>query len=327
MVGSGASCSYGLPGMGALAAHLRETVPLQAGAFDEDSVNAWERVASALDGGKGLEEALGSGGVPNVLADILTEITARFVQDAEGSAIESIVTDPAVSAFGRLFVHLLKVSDVVEVVTTNYDRLIEVHAAKAGVRIDSMFYGHTIGRLDEELSRGELLKREIVPGKGARYSLRLRPHIRISKPHGSLDWFASNDDHYRSDLNIPGARLIVAPGGNKYRLGYDVPFDQQRNRANSAINGASAMLFVGYGFNDDHLQTHLKRKFPEVPSVILAHKLTDSSRKYLRLNPHAIGIESVADGSRSALTRGADQIEIDGAIWDLEVLNKEVLGI
>ncbi|OZD53579.1 hypothetical protein CH268_27195 [Rhodococcus sp. 06-1460-1B] len=313
--------------MGELASHLQAEVPRHIRKLDVDAASEWRRVSSALDGGKGLEDALGTGGLPEALVDAVTAITAQFVQEAEGNAVESILNSADVSPFGRMFLHILKACEIVDVVTTNYDRLIEVHAAKAGVRVDSMFYGHTVGRLDEELSRGELIKKADFTGRNIRNTLRMHPHIRLSKPHGSLDWFSTNSEYFRSDLKIPGSRLIVAPGGNKYRIGYEVPFDQQRNRANSAIQKASSLFFIGYGFNDDHLQTHLKRVYPQVPSVILSRTLTSSSRDYLKLNPQAVGIEAASDGKHSLISRGAETIEFEHAIWKLEDLNERVLGI
>jgi hypothetical protein len=47
---------------------------------------------------------------------------------------------------------------------------------------------------------------------------------------------------------------------NKFRSGYESPFDKHRERANEEIDRASRFLILGYGFNDDHLETHLKPK-------------------------------------------------------------------
>ena len=126
---------------------------------------------------------------------------------------------------------------------------------------------------------------------------------------------------------MPGARRIIAPGGNKYRLGYEAPFDVQRNRANQAIDRASTLLFVGYGFNDEHLQTHIRPRFPGVDAVIVSRNLTENAQKYLALNPTAIGIEAADDDSHCRVTQGPDVVEFDLPLWDLEHLTKEVLGI
>ena len=327
VVGSGASNGYGLPGMSALASYLVGAVPAHLVDLGNDCQVEWDRIANELKADAGLEAALGNGSIPGELIDLITDLITKCIKESESAAIASILGAPEVSTFGRLFGHILKTAPVADVITTNYDRLIEVHAAKAGVRVDSMFYGHTIGRLDAALSRAELFRIQTVAGRPRATSLAPRPHVRLSKPHGSLDWFTHNDRHFRSDLTVPGSRRIIAPGGNKYRLGYEAPFDAHRTRANDAIDKASALLFVGYGFNDDHLQTHLRSRFPQVPAVILSRTLTENARTYLGLNQTSIGIESDSNSGGCRVTQGSTVLELNTPLWDLNHLVKEVLAI
>lgn len=326
VVGSGASCALGLPGMPALAAYLIAEVPARVSALSPESATSWTEVADALNAGKGLEETLLTVSVPDDLALVVTEVIADCVLAAEQRAIAGILTDASISAFGRLLLFALQATPALDVVTTNYDRLVEVHAARAGVRVDSSFYGHTVGRFDPVLSREELLQMQRSSVRGHRNIVIQRAHVRLSKPHGSLDWYSHEGQHYRSDLSLGGSRRIVAPGGNKYRLGYEIPFDAHRTRANDAIDKASALLFVGYGFNDDHLQTHIVDRIPHVPTVIVSKELTDQAREYLGLNSSAVGIESGADSNESHVTCGSSIISIDKPLWDLEYLVKEVLA-
>ncbi|WP_425273126.1 SIR2 family protein [Rathayibacter festucae] len=327
IIGSGASCAYGLPSMSDLAQHLLETIPGKLPSEDQQSELEWTRIASALADQSALETALGVNPLPDALVDLLmTEVGIRVAR-SEGAAIANIFGSE-ISPFGRLFAHILRSAQIVDVVTTNYDRLIEVQAARAGIRVDSMYYGHTVGRLNAELSRDELLMTGTSIVRSSRtVLLRPRPHIRLSKPHGSLDWFEQGGDYFRTDLAIPGSRQIIAPGGNKYRLGYEVPFDQQRQRANQAIDAAASLLTVGYGFNDEHLQTHLERKFSQVPAVVISRTLTENARAYLQSSSRAIGIEALGDGSRCVVSTADDSLEIDLPLWDLNHLAREVLSI
>lgn len=326
IVGSGASCALGLPGMPALANYLVEHVPGRLAAIIPSCKSEWESIALQLGAGLGLESAMISNPIPDALSEVIAELIAECVSEAEQRAIDNILTNNSPSAFGRLFDHILQTAPVVDVITTNYDRLIEVHAARAGVRVDSMFYGHTIGRFSATFSQEELMHAQTVPGRGRNARLTPRPHVRLSKPHGSLDWFKYQGQHYRSDLPFPGARRIVAPGGNKYRLGYEIPFDAQRTRANTAIDNASAMFFVGYGFNDDHLQTHIHERLPQVPTLVTSRTITENARQFLALNPKAIGIEAATNASRSHVTQGNREVILDLPIWDTEHLVKEVLA-
>lgn len=327
VVGSGASCAFGLPGMTALASFLIQEAPGRIVGLDQDSVDNWVTLSGLLQQSTDLESAMSSTAVSDSLSDVLGQLIADCVLEAEKAAIDQILNSPTVSAFGRLFSHLLQTAPTLNVITTNYDRLLEVQAARAGVRLDSMFYGHTIGRFDSDLSREELLYPQTPAGRGRTTQFAYRPHVQLSKPHGSLDWFSQGNTHYRSDLDVPGIRRIVPPGGNKYRLGYEVPFDAQRNRANAAIDKASALLFVGYGFNDDHLQTHIQSRVYEVPTVILSRTLTAKAHEYLALNESSVGIEAGDDLSRSRVFRDGVVAELDEPIWDIEHLVQEVLKI
>lgn len=326
VVGSGASCAYGLPSMGILADHLVRAIPSRT--LPADSASVWDRIADKLSQGIDLETALGPGSIPDDLAQVLTGVISDVVGAAEGPAIEKILTATAESAFGRLFKHALRATSCIDVITTNYDRLLEIHAARADVRVDSMFYGHTIGRLDPKLSKEELLEPSGTLGRGRSPRTTARPHIRLSKPHGSLDWYeGAAGTYHRTDLVMSGSKQIIAPGGNKYRLGYEIPFEAQRGRANAAVTNSTALLFIGYGFNDEHLQTHLKPRIGQVPSVLVAKKLTDKAHDYLKLNATAIGIEEDPATGDCIATRNGESLTIAHPLWDLESLSTEVLGI
>ncbi len=313
--------------MGRLATHLLEEIPKRYSTLVAGAQTAWDRISVELTNGAGLETALGSDVLPESLVEILTSEIATLVRHAELAAIGQIMDADAVPALGRLLDHTLKVSDITDVVTTNYDRLVEVHAARAGVSVDTMFYGHTLGRLNASRSHDELLRPRTVPGKASAMQLATWPHIRLAKPHGSLDWVSHHDQLLRSELEIPGTKQIIAPGGGKYRLGYEIPFDAHRNRANDAIDGASALLFLGYGFNDEHLQTHLRHKFPQVPVVIVAKELSANAKEYLALSDSAIGIEAGSTDDHCRVIRGSTTVYLDSPLWNLEDLVKEVLGI
>lgn len=93
VVGSGASCHYGLPSMGALAAHLQQTVPAKPDSLCEEGKSQWQRISEELAGGAGLESALGEGSLADTLADQLTSAIASHVKEAEAAAISQILTD------------------------------------------------------------------------------------------------------------------------------------------------------------------------------------------------------------------------------------------
>lgn len=328
IVGSGASSAQGLPGMGDLAEHLLQNVPKQISIRSLACLPDWVPIAKLLEEGKGLEEALAAGVTDPELADLIAEQIAACISEKELDAVTNLLESSENPVFSRLFLHMIKTSSTVDVITTNYDRLLEVQAARVGIAVNSMFCGQTVGKFDPDQCDRDMLRPDNQVGKRRNPTVYKVPHIRLSKPHGSLDWFTFGNGHFRSDLAVKGARRIVAPGGNKYRQGYDVPFDQQRERANSAIDRASALLFVGYGFNDDHLQTHINEKISQVPSVVVSHTLTDSARSYLANNHLCLGIESRgATDEHASAVKGGQVAVIERPIWDLDQLLKEVLSV
>ena len=327
IVGSGASSALNLPGMGDLAKFLQANIPRAISSESLKCLPQWKPISERLERGAGLEDALATGVGSDELSALIASQIADCILEEEISAVEKLLSDNEIPAFSRIFQHILKITKSVDVITTNYDRLLEVQAARVGISVDSMFYGQTVGRFDQDQSSKAMLRPDNQPGKRRVPTVQTVPHIRLSKPHGSLDWFSYNGQHYRSDLAFPGARRIVAPGGDKYRQGYDLPFDQQRERANNAVDSAEALLFVGYGFNDDHLQTHIKDKMRKVPSLVLSRTFTDNAREYLSTSPKALGIEADdADKGCAHVQRGGAETVIDSPIWNLMDLVKEVLG-
>lgn len=327
IVGSGASSALDIPGMGALAKHLQENIPKAISSKSLKCLPQWKPVSDRLEQGTGLEDALVNGVDSDELATLIATQIADCLLKEEIGAIEKLLSDNETPAFSRIFQHIFKTTKSVDVITTNYDRLLEVQAARVGIAVDSMFYGQTVGKFDQVQSSKAMLRPDNQPGKRRVSTVQTVPHIRLSKPHGSLDWFTYNGQQYRSDLAFPGARRIVAPGKSKYRQGYDVPFDRQRERANSAIDSAQALLFVGYGFNDDHLQTHIKDKIREVPSLILSRTFTENAKKYLSTSPKALGIEADTSNRKfSHVQKGDTETVLNRPIWNLMDLVKEVLG-
>ena len=324
IVGSGSSNAFGLPGMPQLADHLVKNLVSAFAAGSKPDLQ-WAQIKQRLSSGAGLETALkGIDLAPELASGIGIQIS-ECIEDSERAAIAEIVQSPTTHPYGRLLTELMKGVGVLDVVTTNYDRLIEVASAAAGIRVDTMFHGSTLGLLDATQSKLEHLRRE-TPTRG-KERISFAPHVRLAKPHGSLDWHEIGGRVFRSDLRLDGSRKIIAPGDGKYLAGYEVPFDAQRERANAAIDKASGFFALGYGFNDDHLQTHLKTAFSAVPSVVIARTLSPTARQFLSASTKAVGIERAPDGSGSVILTPGGTLAVNEQIWQLDELLKKVMSI
>jgi SIR2-like protein len=323
VVGSGLSCAEGLPGMGALADYLEQNI--QAGLSDEDKT-LWTKL-SPLIAAKGLEAALISKPPSASLEASIVAKTAELISQREREIVAEVFNEGRTLRFTKLLKHLLKPSIGVPVITTNYDRLLEIASEEAGLGVDTLFVGQFAGHLNELESRLGFCREVTLKGRSVQY--RFRERVNIFKPHGSLDWYHRNGKpvRYAGDLKLP--RLIITPGLNKFRNGYESPFDRHRERGNGAIDKASRFLVLGYGFNDDHLETHLTpRIMGGAPTLLLTHSLSENALKLVHAHSNVIAIQQGVESGTEGSSIFIDKVESfvpNLALWDLNTFISEVL--
>ncbi|MBA1363911.1 SIR2 family protein [Burkholderia gladioli] len=323
IVGSGLSCAEGLPGMGELACYLQANI--ETDLSDGDKV-LWTQL-SPLIKANGLEAALLSKPPTPTLEAAIVAKTVELIAQRERDIVAEVFAKDRILRFTRLLKHLLKPTTGVPVVTTNYDRLLEIAAEEAGLGADTLFVGQFAGHLNEQESRLSFCREVTLKGKSVQY--RYQQRVNVFKPHGSLDWYHRDGKPVRYAGDLPLQRLIITPGLNKFRSGYESPFDRHRERANSAIDKARRFLIVGYGFNDDHLETHLTPRIKSgIPTLLLTHSLSDNALKLARDHANVIAIQNGSAGGVTGSTVFINTIEafVPGlALWDLNSFISEVL--
>lgn len=322
VVGSGLSAAEGVPGMTTLANYLVANVP---GHLDKKSDELWKKIEKDLNVGIDLESTLLKYQPTPELEFVIGELTATLLIDAETKIIEEVVGGKRTLRFTNLLKHLLKPNCGIPVITTNYDRLIEVATEAAGLGVDTLFVGHHLARFNAKesqysLCRGVTQRRKIV-------HLNYAHHVVLMKPHGSLDWFLNSTEPIRCPIQINAPRLIITPGVNKFRGGYERPFDAHRERANREIDHAARYLILGYGFNDDHLQIHLEHQIKSgKPTLIITHSLSSKVHSLISDNVGVTAIAADEDGNGSMVFRGKDSLHVPGKkLWDLTNFISEVL--
>ena len=324
IVGSGLSCAEGLPGMGELADHLCQAIGTS---LKDDEIARWREILPLLKE-IGLEAALLSKPPgPALEAEIVTE-TAKIIAKREKEVITEVFLGVRTLRLTGLLRHIIKPAHGIPIITTNYDRLVEIAVEEAGLGVDTMFVGRLAGKLNEKESRLSFCRD--VSLKKNRISYHYQTRVIVYKPHGSLDWYARNGQpvHYSGDL-VGIARLIITPGKNKFRNGYDSPFDHHRSRANDAIDRGSRFLILGYGFNDDHLETHL---LPAIrggkPALLITYKLSSTAEALANECGNVIALEKASengvDGTRAIVNRVESFIP-NKNLWDVQSFIKEVL--
>ncbi len=324
IAGSGLSCAEGLPGMQELAEHLCNEF---RGKFTGADAEMWIS-ASKLIATEGLESALIKiPPTPNVESAIVSTVS-NIISVHERSIICNIFLGSHILRLTRLLKYIVKPEKYLPIITTNYDRLVEIAVEEAGLGVNTMFVGHFSGKLDKNESLYRFCRSAKLIGRKVRLTTQL--HALVCKPHGSLDWYSRNGIpvSYTGDL-LNCERLIITPGQNKYRNGYNSPFDIHLSQANSDIDKASRFLIIGYGFNDDHLQTHL---IPNIKNgkdtLILTYSLSEKARCLALENRNVISIEHADMDGTSGSSVIVDKVEnfFPGIeIWDVNSFIEEVL--
>jgi len=319
VVGSGLSCAEGLPGMGELGDHLHNNLE---GQISPDDQALWDKIRPEMIT-NGLEAALLSTQPSPSLEDGILRHTIDLILSKEREVIQGVFSGARTLPLSSFLERIRIPNTGLPIITTNYDRLIEIAAEEINLGVDTMFVGNFAGSLDRNKSRMSFC--EGIAKSSRQANLTYRNKINIFKPHGSLDWYdrAGKPVRYSGDLEL--SRLVITPGLNKFRSGYDSPFDVNRERANIAINAAARFLLIGYGFNDDHLETHLRPKIQSgIPSLILTYALSENAKTLIANNPSVIAVERHADGSSIYISGHVIQIPRRD-IWSVDGFVKGVL--
>ncbi len=258
IVGNGLSMIYGVPGMKTLAEHLEKEI-------DKSSVKMLKEIWKKHHNDiriNGLEAGLaGLTQTENILVDAIKPITARYILESEEKLHTSILEEN--TGFFRLLVYLSGTvstgKKVIDIMTPNYDRIIEIVCDKLGIGVITGFNGSLYGKFNKNL-----LKQPTEV-----YNCKKRTWVRLFKPHGSINWVNEEGNEYlTNDYEILKEKAeyieIVTPGSSKYRVGMtNNTFRCMREEFNELLNPEDnySLLIYGYGFNDDHFDTALFDSF------------------------------------------------------------------
>lgn len=238
--------------------------------------------------------------------------------------LEALLADRRALPLSRVYRHLFdSTHNSIHVVTPNYDRLAEYAADAADV---STFTGFNYGYLQ---SRARHANTRIVVNR------RDTRTVSVWKVHGSLDWFqdaANQIIGVRSALGIPAgyAPLMITPGIDKYRLTHGEPFRTILSCSDNALENARSYFCVGYGFNDEHVQTKLIERCDQdsVPLVVITKELTTTAKAFLiggRCRRY-LAIEDGPAGARAYMHDASTGFDLNQPLWRLNEFLDHVIG-
>ena len=241
VIGSGLSAAEGIPGMPALATHLSNG----AGVLKGTDATLWNQVKVALDADEGLEAALLKHPPSDTLEVWIAQKTCELLMPKEREVMSAVLRGERTLRLTTFLAKVLKPTNGLPILTPNYDRLIEVACEMAGFHVDTTAVGQYAGAFDH--ARSCMGSCRGITTRAKATVLDHFPRAIVLKPHGSFDWYQSGNDARRCSLNLDAERLMITPGINKYRAGYNSPFDKHRDLANDYIKQAGRLLVVGYG--------------------------------------------------------------------------------
>jgi len=163
IVGSGLSCAEGLPGMGELATYLLAHV---GNGLTGADATAWASTAPLITT-KGLEAALLAAPPTPAIESAISAATGKLIAERERTVISEVFAGTRKLRLTRLLAHLVKPPTGLTIVTTNYDRLVEIAAEEADIGADTMFIGRFAGQLNEHESRMSFCRNVVMKPRRA----------------------------------------------------------------------------------------------------------------------------------------------------------------
>ena len=338
--GTGMSCAldprFGMP---ALEDELVRNVAPDCQAPEQEQ--QWTKVMGSLGAGKDLETALNSVTNSSLLQKI-THVTGRFVSSIDREWALQIAKGeaawPATKFFERLVGTLPEGDSILHVLTPNYDALFEHACDAVGIHYTSGFFGGLERRKDwKAVDRSLLLPQKVAQGKRLGRTYKPRKQVRLYKVHGSLNLFfhrnmVVENNAWMWDAPDFSTRVMITPGLSKYQTLQSYR-QELLERSDAEIDKANRFLFLGYGFNDVHLETYIRRKLvTQSCKGLIVTK--DSNPRIESLLAEAENLwlvckmqEQGASGTRIFNKQYARWLDLPAkTLWDISTFTKEILG-
>lgn len=318
VIGSGASVPYNIPGMDTLADRLREFFSSNT-YTDPDSTKAVHEFIKNLDNGMGLEEALLNTKATNEVESDIVRKVWNLVQQADREVYKRLLNEEVMALEPLLnFLVYRDPAKICNIITTNYDRIIEYAACQTDAYVNIGFTPNIVGHPYNKI--------DFLPKK---FDSEYTGTLNIWKVHGSLDWFKRNDKvlsltntHIIPDNYTP---CIITPGTNKYERTQQEPYREIFSHVDKVFNTATGFLCIGYGFNDSHVHPVLLRSAKKRRVRILL--VTKDITKPIEENVINAGYDYIAiysDGSHGTVfkTPSDSMVISDEIYWSINGFEK-----
>ena len=317
-IGSGFSVPYGLPTMENLGNEIKEKID-----FKYKELPEWKNFCVNLETTRSLERALSIGRFGEDLTKDIIKTTWNFISEKDRQVYERLFNNSEDLAFSlkEVLLNLLEVHPrVVNIITTNYDKVIEYNVDLVNAILNNGFKGQYKKFFSSFYTNKPTTKKVPV-------NLCDDKVVNLFKVHGSLDWFKERNSNQifefvnTKELLDNYEPLIVTPGIEKYKETYDEPYRSVIVQADDIMRKAKCFLCIGYGFNDSHIQPKLVDRINrnDVPIVIITKNLTTEARNILKnVNNYLVFEESTLNPEETLVSFNGSTVIEQGKIWKLE---------
>lgn len=305
LIGTGGSIPYGLPGMAKLATHLETVLTPKY-----NGNPAWAAFLERLADGKDLETALTDLFLSEEIRNDIIRETWNLVSDADLAFFEDLILRrKSINEFSKLLRYFYTPApQKINIITSNYDRVIEYACDFAGLPLDIRFAG-------------------IYYKQMSTLPIAQRKSVNLLKVHGSLDLF---QDINQQVISLPLRReipcgfipSIITPGSEKYRTILRDPMRQTLYDAITLMEQASSYLCIGYGFNDEQIQANIIKGIRcGKPILVVTQKISESAASLLVNNGKRF-ITLTEGGAHNTTEVVIDRktCEIEGNYWSISGL-------
>ena len=301
LVGSGGSAPYGLPSMKDLGNHLISSLDSKySGNY------SWDQFVENLNDGQDLETALSKLSLDNDIIEDIRKETWKLISEKDLDLFKSVVLANKVLAIGNLIKKFYQTHPkCVNVITTNYDRVIEYACDSLKLPICTGFSGLYLKDYCDEFPKKDI--------------------VNVIKVHGSLDMFR---DTHGASLNIPLMKEmpfgvvpeIITPGLSKFQAVLKGNPRDLLSVSDRMIKKANSFLCIGYGFNDEQIQEKIITRIRQnTPIVVVTMKLSDSAAHLITNN--AKNFVTIQKGDKPNTTEFCINnkiIVLDGCFWSID---------
>ncbi|RRN03735.1 SIR2 family protein [Bibersteinia trehalosi] len=201
----------------------------------------------------------------------------KFIKDAKNKILEVTdftekITDPQSWNDHEKLLRVLGKRQAkqkrLKVFTTNYDLAFETAASNIGMTVIDGFEYSIPYRFNPSWFNYDIVHRTQSSDKSISY---LPNVFHLYKIHGSVDWIRTEQGiQKRRNEKQQGEPVIIYPSSNKYQTSYESPYlDMVSSFLNAIQQPKTAILCLGFGFNDKHINNAITMALRTNPELLL----------------------------------------------------------